>query len=145
VCQKKCREDTRTASGFSIARKKYLSITYRESFGLRLARIDLSTSSFQYLPSWNANRSTSLSQFGLVQTHVRGIRLVNTGGHDATEPLRTAHAHPGAAAAAPRTGGRANATVTPSRFAKPRRVQKTRSGHLRISLNFGVNRDRSNV
>ena len=145
VCQKKCREDTRTASGFVIARKKYFSITCLESFGLRLDRIDLSASSFQCLPSANENRSTSLSQCGFVHTHLRGIWLVTTGGHDATEPLRTAHARPRACAAAPRSGGRANATVAPSRFAKPRRVQKTRLGKLRISLNFGVKRDRRNV
>jgi len=141
VCQKKCREDTRTASGFSIARKKYLSITYLESFGLRVDRIDLSVSSFQCLPSANENRSTSLSQFGFVHTHLRVIRRASTCGDDATEPLRTAHARPRAAAAAPRTGGRANATVTPSRFAKPRRVQKTRLGKLPISINFGPTND----
>jgi len=59
-----------------------------------------------------------------------------------SETLRTAHARPRACAAAPRTGGRANATVAPSRFAKPRRVQKTRLVKLRISLNFGVKYDR---
>jgi hypothetical protein len=93
----------------------------------------LSTSSFQCLPSWNANRSTSLSQFGFVHTHVRGIRRATTCGRDASESPRTTHAHPRAAAAAPRTGGRANATVAPSRFAKPRRVQKTRWKNLYIA------------
>ena len=124
--QKKCCEDTRTPSGFVIARKKYFSTSSASAPGLRLDRIDLSTSSFQCLPSWNANRSTSLSQFGFVHTHVRGIRRATTCGRDASESPRTTHAHPRAAAAAPRTGGRANATVAPSRFAKPRRVQKTR-------------------
>ena len=138
VCQKKCREDTRTASGFVIARKKYFSMSSRSAFGLRLNRIDLNASSFQCLPSANENRSTSLSQFGFVHTHLRVIRRASTCGDDATEPLRTAHARPRAAAAAPRTGGRANATVAPSRFAKPRRVQKTRLVKLRILLNFGV-------
>ena len=141
VCQQKCREDTRTASGFVIARKKYSSITYLESFGLRVDRIDLSVSSFQCLPSANANRSTSLSHFGFVHTHLRGIWLVTTRGHDATETILTAHARLRAGAAAPRSGGRANATVAPSRFAKPRRVQKTRLGRPRISLNFGVKGD----
>jgi len=141
VCQKKCREDTRTASGFSIARKKYSSITYLESFGLRVDRIDLSVSSFQCLPSANENRSTSLSQFGFVHTHLRGIQRATTCGRNASESPRTTHAHPRAAAAAPRTGGRANATVAPSRFAKPRRVQKTRLGKLPISINFGPTND----
>jgi len=141
VCQKKCREDTRAASGFVIARKKYFSMSSRSALGLRPDRIDLSVSSFQCLPSANANRSTSLSHFGFVHTHLRGIWLVTTRGHDATEPLRTAHARLRAAAAAPRSGGRANATVAPSRFAKPRRVQKTRLGRPRISLNFGVKGD----
>lgn len=138
VCQKKCREDTRTASGFVIARKKYFSITCLESFGLRLDRIDLSASSFQCLPSANENRSTSLSQFGFVHTHLRVIRRAATCGCDATEPLRAAHARPRACAAAPRTGGRANATVAPSRFAKPRRVQKTRLVNRKSRYRFGV-------
>ena len=139
--QKKCCEDTRTPSGFVIARKKYFSTSSASAPGLRLDRIDLSTSSLQCLPSWNANRSTSLSQFGFVHTHVRGIRRATTCGRDASESPRTTHAHPRAAAAAPRTGGRANATVAPSRFAKPRRVQKTRLGKLPISINFGPTND----
>ena len=141
VCHKKCREDTRTASGFVIARKKYFSITCLESFGLRLDRIDLSASSFQCLPSANENRSTSLSQFGFVHTHLRVIRRAATCGCDARETILTAHARPRACAAAPRTGGRANETGGPSRVAKPRRVQKTRLVKLRISLNFGVKYD----
>lgn len=137
VCQKKCRELTRTASGFVIARKKYFSITCLESFGLRSDRIDLSAPSLQCLPSASANRSTPLSQFGFVHTHLRGIRRATTCGRDATGPLRTRRARPRAATAAPRSGGRAFATVAPSRFAKPRRVQKTRLGRPPISLNFG--------
>jgi len=114
VCQKKCREDTWTASGFVIARKNYFSMSSRSALGLRPDRIDLSVSSFQCLQSANANCSTPLSQFGFVHTHLRDIWLVTTGGHGAMEPLRTAHARPRACAAAPRSGGRANATVAPS-------------------------------
>ena len=131
--------DTRAASGFVIARKTYFSMSSRSALGLRPDGIDLNASSFQCLPSANENRSTSLSQFGFVHTHLRGIWLVTTGGRDATEPILTAHARPRACAAAPRTGGRATATVAPSRFAKPRRVQKTRL--VRISLNFGIQND----
>ena len=57
--QKKCREDTRTPSGFVIARKKYFSTSSASAPGLRLDRIDFSVSSLQCLPSANANRSTS--------------------------------------------------------------------------------------
>ena len=124
--QKKCREDTRTPSGFVIARKKYFSTSSPSAPGLRLERIDLSASSLQCLPSANANRSTSLSQFGFVHTHLRGIRRATTCGRDATELPRIRRARPRAATAAPRSGGRANVTVKPSRLAKPRRVQKTR-------------------
>ncbi len=145
ACHKKCREDTRAASGFVIACKKYFSMPSRSALGLRLDRIDLHASSFQCLPSANANRSTSLSQFGFVHTHLRVIRHASTCRGGATKPLRTAHARPRAAAAAPRSGGRANATVAPTRFAQPRRVQKTRLGKLRISLNFGVKSDRRNM
>ena len=128
VRQKKCREHTRTPSGFVIAREKYFSISCLDSFGLRLDIIDFRASSLQYFASANANRSTSLSQFGFVHTHLRGIRRATTRGCDATGQPRTLHARPRAATAAPRSGGRANETVTPSRFAKPRRVQKTRVG-----------------
>ena len=128
ACQEKCRELTRTASGFVIAREKYFSISCLDSFGLRLDIIDFRASSLQYFASANANRSTSLSQFGFVHTHLRGIRRATTRGCDATGQPRTLHARPRAATAAPRSGGRANETVTPSRFAKPRRVQKTRVG-----------------
>jgi len=139
--QKKCCEDTRTPSGFVIAREKYFSTTCLESFGLRLDRIDLSSSSLQCFASANAKRSTTLSQFGFVHTHVRCIRRATTCGRDATEPPRTRRARPRAATAAPRSGGRALATVAPSRFAKPRRVQKTRLGKLPISINFGPTND----
>ena len=145
VCQKKCREHTRTPSGFVIAREKYFSITCLESFGLRSDRIDFRASSLQCFASANANRSTSLSQFGFVHTHVRGIRRATTCGRDAKEPPRTRRARPRAATAAPRSGGRAKATVAPSRFAKPRVVQKTRSGQSPISLNFGSVNDRSKM
>ena len=145
VRQKKCREHTRTPSGFVIAREKYFPTSSRSTLGLRLDRIDLSASSLQCFASANANRSTSLSQFGFVHTHVRGIRRATTCGRDATEPRRTRRARPRAATAAPRSGGRAIATVAPSRFAKPRRVQKTRLGKLPISLNFGSVNDRSKM
>ena len=46
-CQKKCREDTRTASGFVIARKKYFSTSSASAPGLRLDTIDFSVSSLQ--------------------------------------------------------------------------------------------------
>lgn len=94
VCQKKCRKHTRTQLGFVIARKKYFSASSRSALGLRLDRIDFSASSLQCLPSANANRSTSLSQFGFVHTHLRGIRRATTCGCDATEPPRTRRAAP---------------------------------------------------
>ncbi len=119
VCQKKCREHTRTASGFVIARKKYFSTSSASAPGLRLDRIDFSVSSLQCLPSANANRSTSLSQFGFVHTHLRGIRRATTCGHDATEPPRIRRACPRAGTAATRSGERAKATVKPSRVPKP--------------------------
>ena len=87
VCQKKCRELTRTASRFVIARKKYFSTSSRSALGLRLDRIDLSASSLQCLPRPNEHLWTSLSQFGFRHTHVRGIRRTMARGGDAMEPL----------------------------------------------------------
>ena len=59
-----------------------------------------------------------------MHTHLRGIRCATTCGRDTTEPLRTRRARPRAVTAAPRSGGRANVTVKPSRLAKPGAFKK---------------------
>ena len=128
----------------SSSRAKSIFHVTGSALGLRLDRIDLSVSSLQCLPSANANRSTSLSQFGFVHAHVRGIRRATTCGRDATELPRIRRACPRAATAAPRSGGRANVTVGYRVSLNPGAF-KTRLGHTRISLNFSPINDSPRV